>query len=169
MFLTASLAVTSRSDSLVLLPMASKLLLADPMDFRMESTTVFTLASVSSTHLLVTLSVVYGGRVDTGGEGVVVGTVEETAGDGGLVGMELGVVGTLEYVSGLSTSFMLMYSSSGGMSERWWGVAGEGGAEVVGSILLVISWGPEAAASSSLGVGTRRVMLPLCRIITRSG
>lgn len=94
------------------------------------------------------------------------GTEDETVGGGRLDGVELEIGRIPEYVLGLSISFMAVYSSSGGMSERWCGVAGEGGAIVVGAAPLVMSWG---SIVSSSGVGARRVMFPLCRIFTRRG
>lgn len=98
---------------------------------------------------------------------MVEGTEDETGGVGRPDGVEVEVGRIPEYVSGLSSSFMPVYSSSGGMSDRWCGVAGEGGARVVGAASRVISWG--SRVSSSSGVGARRVMFPLCRIFTRRG
>lgn len=62
-----------------------------------------------------------------------------TVGGGRPDGMELGVERIPKYVSRLSTSFMPVYSSSGGMSERWWGVVWEGGARVARVSPFVIS------------------------------
>lgn len=125
-----------------------RVVLTWPMERSTESTTFWTLSSVSSIHLL--------GIIVVSREwiGATVGADGGAEGGGG-VGRSGESSGVGE---GGSSSSSTTYSSSGGMSERWRGVVARGGAGVV---LL--------SASASSGAKGMRVRLPASRTLTRTG